>query len=224
MLSITLMPLNSARFWNVRPPISATWRLFMWSNVLPRKVIEPSVGVYTPLMQLSIDDLPAPLGPMMERISCSFTLNEMSVSAFTPPKRRLMFLMSRMTSPIFSVSWLCVPNQALAGQGFGIHDGQCGAYAAGAAVLELDLRLDELLLLSGVQGIDQHAVLLRDEAAAHLARAGQLVVVGSSSLCSTRKRATCVPAMPGSLARSALTWDTQSTISSSTLALEARST
>ena len=29
MLSITLMPLNSARFWNVRAtPISATWRLF----------------------------------------------------------------------------------------------------------------------------------------------------------------------------------------------------
>ncbi len=102
MLSITLMPLNSARFWKVRAtPISATWRLFMWLKVLPRKVIDPSDGVYTPLMQLSMELLPAPLGPMMERISCSRTSNEMSVSAFTPPKRRLMFLMSRMTSPIF---------------------------------------------------------------------------------------------------------------------------
>jgi len=104
MLSITLMPLNSARFWKVRAtPISATWREFMCENVLPRKVMEPSCGVYTPLMQLSMELLPAPLGPMMARISCSFTLNEMSVSAFTPPNRRLMFLTSRMTSPIFLV-------------------------------------------------------------------------------------------------------------------------
>ena len=40
MLSITLMPLNSARFWKVRAmPISATCRLFMWLKVWPRKVI-----------------------------------------------------------------------------------------------------------------------------------------------------------------------------------------
>ena len=46
MLSITLMPLNSARFWKVRAtPISATWRLLMWLKVLPRKVIEPSDGL-----------------------------------------------------------------------------------------------------------------------------------------------------------------------------------
>ncbi len=45
MLSTTLMPLNSARFWNVRAiPISATWRLFIWLNVWPRKTIEPSCG------------------------------------------------------------------------------------------------------------------------------------------------------------------------------------
>jgi hypothetical protein len=46
MLSITLMPLNSARFWKVRAmPIVATWRLFMWLKVLPRKVMLPSCGV-----------------------------------------------------------------------------------------------------------------------------------------------------------------------------------
>ena len=37
MLSSTLMPLNSARFWNVRAtPISATWREFMWLEGLCR--------------------------------------------------------------------------------------------------------------------------------------------------------------------------------------------
>jgi len=45
-LSITLMPLNSARFWKVRAtPSSATWRLFMCLKVWPRKVIEPSCGL-----------------------------------------------------------------------------------------------------------------------------------------------------------------------------------
>jgi hypothetical protein len=67
-LSMTFMPLNSARFWKVRAtPISATWRLFMWLKVLPRKVMLPSCGAYTPLMQLSMLLLPAPLGPMMAR-------------------------------------------------------------------------------------------------------------------------------------------------------------
>ena len=47
MLSITLMPLNSARFWKVRARlISATWRRVHVVKVLPRKVMEPSDGVY----------------------------------------------------------------------------------------------------------------------------------------------------------------------------------
>ena len=45
MLSSTLMPLKSARFWNVRAtPISATWREFMCRKVLPFRLIEPSCG------------------------------------------------------------------------------------------------------------------------------------------------------------------------------------
>jgi hypothetical protein len=45
MLSSTLMPLNSARFWKVRAtPISATWREFMCLKVWPRKVMEPCCG------------------------------------------------------------------------------------------------------------------------------------------------------------------------------------
>jgi hypothetical protein len=54
-------------------------------------------------MQFSIDDLPAPFGPMIARTSCSRTSKLMSVSAFTPPKRSEMFFTSRMTSPIFFV-------------------------------------------------------------------------------------------------------------------------
>ena len=70
MLSITLMPLNRAIFWKVRAtPISATWRESMWLKVSPRKVILPSCGGSTALMQLSIDVLPAPFGPMIARFS-----------------------------------------------------------------------------------------------------------------------------------------------------------
>ena len=42
--------------------------------------------------------LPAPFGPMMARISCWRTLKEISVSAFTPPKRSEIFCRSRMRS------------------------------------------------------------------------------------------------------------------------------
>src|SRR5215468_4959539 len=38
-------------------------------------------------MQLTIEVLPAPFGPMMENSSPSFTPKETSVSARTPPKR-----------------------------------------------------------------------------------------------------------------------------------------
>src|SRR5215475_14123197 len=41
-------------------------------------------------MQFSIDDLPAPLGPMMARISPLAMSKLMSVSALTPPNDRLM--------------------------------------------------------------------------------------------------------------------------------------
>jgi hypothetical protein len=44
-LSITFMPLNSARFWNVRAtPISATWREFICAKVRPRRLMLPCCG------------------------------------------------------------------------------------------------------------------------------------------------------------------------------------
>src|ERR1044072_4911648 len=49
-------------------------------------------------MQFSIEDLPAPLGPMMARISPLAMSKLMSVSAFTPPNDRLMFSTESSTS------------------------------------------------------------------------------------------------------------------------------
>src|SRR6187549_1459916 len=49
-------------------------------------------------MQFSIDDLPAPLGPMMARISPFAMSKLMSDSAFTPPNERLMFSTASRTS------------------------------------------------------------------------------------------------------------------------------
>ena len=46
MLSITLMPLNKAKFWKVRAiPMVATWWLSMWLKVWPLKVMLPCCGV-----------------------------------------------------------------------------------------------------------------------------------------------------------------------------------
>src|ERR1035437_8644667 len=116
-------------------------------------------------MQLSMELLPAPLGPMMARTSCSRTLNEMSVSALTPPKLREMFLTSRMTSPMFlfamvvsSCSGGCLDGR----KGFCVVDSERGADAAGAAIFKLDLGFNKLRAAPFVQGIHQGFVFLRD--------------------------------------------------------------
>ena len=66
MLSITLMPLNSARFWKVRAHahLGHLARVHVVKRLAPEGD-GPSDGVYTPLMQLSMELLPAPLGPMI---------------------------------------------------------------------------------------------------------------------------------------------------------------
>ena len=45
-------------------------------------------------MTFSMEDLPAPLGPMIDLISPSLMSNDTSLSAWTPPKRSDTFLMS----------------------------------------------------------------------------------------------------------------------------------
>src|SRR5450755_1998513 len=145
-------------------------------------------------MQLSIELLPAPFGPMMARISCSRTSKLMSLSALTPPKRRLMLRTSRITSPIGRALMAAMPSRRAshssadaAGLSCGLpNHGECrhvddlqgGSHPAAAAVLELDLDVDELLGLAAVQRLHQHLIPLGNEAAADLARAGQLAVVG----------------------------------------------
>src|SRR6187399_102892 len=99
-------------------------------------------------MQLSIELLPAPFGPMMARISCSRTSKVMSESALTPPKRRLMFCTSRTTSPERRVLIGRSRRAAHRREGPGVDDLQRRRDLADAAVLELDRGLDELLGLA----------------------------------------------------------------------------
>src|ERR671932_611391 len=56
-------------------------------------------------MQLSIDVLPAPFGPMMARISPFRMSKDTSVNAFTPPKRSDTSSTARSTSPFVSTGW-----------------------------------------------------------------------------------------------------------------------
>src|SRR6218665_2667765 len=58
-----------------------------------------------PLMTLIIELLPAPLGPMMARISCSRTLKDTSAKALMPPKDREIFCKSSITTPILRAGW-----------------------------------------------------------------------------------------------------------------------
>src|SRR5690606_15072716 len=64
------------------------------------------------------------------------------------------------------------------GKDLGRQDAQIGRNLAGPAILELDLRLDELMLAPFIKGLYQHRVFLRNEAAPDLAGTGQFVVVG----------------------------------------------
>src|SRR5438132_10267114 len=68
-----------------------------------------------------------------------------------------------------------------------VDDPQVRVHYPGSAVLELDLRLDVLRGLAGVESVDQYRVLLRDEIAPHLARACQLVVVRIELLVQDQK-------------------------------------
>ena len=75
-------------FWNVRAMPRAATRsgripLMLW----PRQRMSPTWGMYTWLMALKIDVLPAPLGPMMANSSPWATVNDTSLIAITPPKR-----------------------------------------------------------------------------------------------------------------------------------------
>src|SRR5512141_2418537 len=150
--------------------------------------MRPCCGRYTPLITLSIELLPAPFGPMIARISCSRTSKLTSVSAFTPPNASDTPSTARMTSPSLRPAASATLascrsmsgrlSQRLGGEGARVLDPEIGADIAGAAILEAHLRLDDAALDSGIERIDDGGVFLRDEATPHLARAGELAVVG----------------------------------------------
>src|SRR5882724_3261840 len=133
-------------------------------------------------MTLSIEDLPAPFGPMMARISRSRTSNETSCSALTPPKASDTPSTARMAGPVpRSATGVKTSSRPPHGGGVvdpGLGDAQIRRDDPGAAILEAHLRLDEAMRLPGVQRLDQRGVLLGDVAPAHLARASELAVVG----------------------------------------------
>ena len=54
--------------------------------LVPSSAIDPSCGWYTPLRQLKIDVLPAPLGPMMANSSPAETSKLTPFTAVTPAK------------------------------------------------------------------------------------------------------------------------------------------
>src|SRR3954470_9528879 len=117
----------------------------------------PCCGRYTPLITLSIELLPAPFGPMMARISCSRTSNEISVKAFTPPNASEIFCRSRITSPmsravVIALVMLCRLFDGA--EYFYIENLQVGADLALPAVFELDLGFDVLHGLAGIERVD----------------------------------------------------------------------
>src|SRR5262245_19723673 len=69
----------------------------------PLNRIRPLVGRSTPVRQLKRVDLPAPLGPMIPRISPLGTAIDTLVSAASPPKRTVSASVFRIGAAVVSV-------------------------------------------------------------------------------------------------------------------------
>src|ERR1700687_1945204 len=143
-------------------------------------------------MTLSIELLPAPLGPMMARISCSRTSKLTSVSACTPPKASDTPSTARITAPPWrpadSAMRALASFKSMAGSSSGLGcfrsigrcrlDHELGAHRAHAPILEAHLRFEPALVGAGIKRFHDGGVFLGDVAAAHLARARELSIVG----------------------------------------------
>src|SRR5499427_2896597 len=70
----------------------------------PLNTIRPLVGRRTPVRQLKKVDLPAPLGPMIPRISPAGTASDTLVSAASPPKRIVSASVLRIGGALVSVA------------------------------------------------------------------------------------------------------------------------
>src|SRR5882672_6637704 len=133
-------------------------------------------------MTLSIEDLPAPFGPMIARTSCSRTSNDTPCSATTPPNARDTSSTSSSGPPpvllaLISPARSCRFPRVRAAVCLRLQDAQVRGDGADAAILEAHLGLDEAARLARIERIDERRVLLGDVTAAHLARARQLAVV-----------------------------------------------
>src|SRR6266550_4359018 len=87
----------------------------------PSKVMRPPVGRRNPVMQLNTVVFPAPLGPMMLRISRGRTVNDTSATATSPPKRMVRAWTPR-TAPVCTwggadAAAMAVLGSALLGRG-----------------------------------------------------------------------------------------------------------
>src|SRR5262245_33824359 len=79
--------------WGGRPAMSS-----------PSNTIRPLVGRSTPVRQLKSVDLPAPLGPMIPRISPEGTASDTLLSAASPPKRTVSASVLRIGAALVSVA------------------------------------------------------------------------------------------------------------------------
>src|SRR5258706_732455 len=124
---------------------------------------------------------------MIARTSCSRTSKETSCRAFTPPKESETSSTESSTEPVLRTTPSRLASGALTlgrplrrrrREGAGVVDREVGGDLAGAPVLVAHLRLDVHRAAAVVERVDQGLVLLADMAAPHLARAGELAVVG----------------------------------------------
>src|SRR5690242_16190859 len=116
-------------------------------------------------MTFSIEDLPAPFGPMMARISPARTSKLTSESALTPPKASEIFSTDSRISATGLVSVIASPlvssRRALragARKALRVVDAHIGTEHAGAAVFELHHGFDTLRPHAAVERIDQRCV------------------------------------------------------------------
>ena len=98
------MPLKIVVSWNVRTtPLRATICGARPEIRSPRNSTSPEVGLRKDEISLNSVDLPAPLGPITERISRSRTAKETLLTATSPPKRLVTALIWRSSVMVLAL-------------------------------------------------------------------------------------------------------------------------
>src|SRR5829696_4953227 len=98
-LSRTVMPLKIVVSWNVlTTPMRATTCGASPEIRAPLKRTSPALGRRNEEISLNRVDLPAPFGPMTERISPSRTEKDTSLTATSPPNRFVRWEICRSSS------------------------------------------------------------------------------------------------------------------------------